>query len=66
MKCSIAVSIFLALRSMDIVCRVPSILARVTNFVTSCLFSCTPAPFRKGIYSQREKNDSEGSKFIPF
>ena len=33
----------------------PAIFTRETTLVTSCLLSCTPNPFWKGVYSKKER-----------
>ena len=40
-------------------------LSRETIVVTSCLLSCNPGPFWKGVYSRRKEFAPKGSKFFP-
>ena len=42
------------------------LFSRETTFVTSCLLSCIPSPFRKGVYSKMKEFAPIGSKFFPF
>ena len=58
-------SVCTCLREQDILGSFSTIFPKGDNFVTSCLLSCKPSPFRQGVYKRKEFAPRE-RKFIPF